>query len=538
MAASTRVRFVLPSWCASGLLLALARRGFILLGLLATLAQGQETPPIPAHPGRLEFRERTLTIPRAEPLTHRLSNGTRVVIVPDHSLPLVDIVVAIRAGGYLDPPDKPGLAEITGAMLRRGGTSSLTADAFDEQIDRLGAEINTRSTPTRSAASLDCLAATIERCLDLFFGMLRTPAFEAGRLEGLKSNVVSSLAARNDDPLAIMERNWAWLLVGEDHYLARQLTEADVGRLERTDLADFHRRYWRPKAAVIAVSGDLETRRVLELLEAHVARWSQGFAKADSAAPTPWPPEATATAAAPGLYLADHPTPQAKVSLGHGLGGHGLGGHGSAQLTDWLSPQAIALEVANEILGGTAGQVSRINGRLRGKGWVYRALSELDPGRYEPGSFRIFLDASPENVLRSLEVCLEEIERLGRAPVSARELEVVRQELLSALALRFDSAEETAGYFAEDLLLGRPHEYWYGYAERLTNLEARDLQSAARRYLRPESLRILIVGGGERVIRGGSRVQRLARWLSNPHRLPPRDPLTLLPLSPPEVVKD
>ena len=487
--------------------------------------QEQAQGRIPSHPSRLQFSTREVEIPRAEPLTHRLSNGTPVVIVEDHSLPLVDLTVALLAGSYLDPADKPGLAELTGAMLRRGGTRAQPPAAFDEAVDFLGGEIDSRATGTRAGASLDCLAETFEDCLALFFEMLRQPAFDEERLSGIRTNLRAGFAARNDDPIGVMEREWSQLLVGDAHYLGRHLTIADVDSLTRGDLESFHASYWRPERAVIAVSGAVTTARVLELLEAEVARWGDAVGTAENGATdaaTPWPPEAEAVGASAGIYLVEHASDQAKISMGQGI----------QPIPRWLSRDALALEVANEILGGTTGLVSRINGRLRGQGWVYRALSELDTGVYEPGSFRIFLDASPDNITRALQVCLEEVDRLVDAPVDPRELAIVKEEFLSALALRFDTAEEIAGYFAEDLLLGRPHDYWYGYAKRLQSLTPSDLQAAAARHLDPSSLQILIVGGGEAATIQGARHPTLKRWLKKPIQLPPRDPLTLEPLPP------
>ena len=489
--------------------------------------QEQARRKIPSHPSRLEFPTREVEIPRAEPLTHRLSNGTPVVIVEDHSLPLVDLTVAVLAGSYLDPADKPGLAELTGAMLRRGGTRAHPPAAFDEAVDVLGGEIDSRATGTRAGASLDCLAENFEDCLALFFEMLRQPAFDAERLSGIRTSLRAGFAARNDDPIGLMESEWSRLLVGDAHYLGRHLTIADVDSLTRRDLESFHASHWRPERAVIAVSGAVATARVLELLETEVARWRDAVGSTEDA-PTPWPPEAEAVGSSAGIYLVGHASDQAKISMGQGI----------RPIPQWLSRDALALEVANEILGGTTGLVSRINGRLRGQGWVYRALSELDTGVYEPGSFRIFLDASPDNITRALQVCLEEIDRLVDAPVDPRELAIVKEEFLSALALRFDTAEEIAGYFAEDLLLGRPHDYWYGYVERLQSLTPSDLQTAAARHLDPHSLQILIVGGGEAATKQGARHQTLKRWLKKPIQLPPRDPLTLEPLPPPSNTPD
>ena len=82
-----------------------------------------------------------------------------------------------------------------------------------------------------------------------------------------------------------------------------------------------------------------------------------------------WPPARAEHESPPGLFVVQHETVQAKVALGHSI----------PPGPPWESRQQAALEIANEILGGTTGMISRINSRLRGReGLVYRALSELE----------------------------------------------------------------------------------------------------------------------------------------------------------------
>ncbi len=388
----------------------------ILAGLASSGASAQD---LPAHPSQIRFADHILTIPDPGQTTHTLESGTRVVLIPDHAVPLVQIVVALRAGRFLDPASKPGLAELTGALIRRGGSLSRTADALDEAIDYLGAEINTRAGSTRAGASLECLSEALAECLEILFELLTEPGFQADRLESARSNILASLEARNDDPLDVLEREWAWLQSGRQHYSGRQLSRADVEDLSRQDLIAFHRSNWDPRRAVIAVSGDIDPAAVLALLEPLVERWASSIPEPERVS---WPPVRAEYEPQPGIYVMRHETVQAKVALGHSV----------PPGPPWESRQRAALEIANEILAGTTGLISRINSRLRGReGLVYRALSELETDPELPGTFRIFLDAAPENVPRSIDICIEEIERIRKQPVPVAELAVVQEELSS-----------------------------------------------------------------------------------------------------------
>ncbi len=63
---------------------------------------------------------RPIEIPKVEKST--LPNGMRLYLLEDHELPMVHGVALVRTGNLFDPPDKIGLAQVTGQVLRTGGT--------------------------------------------------------------------------------------------------------------------------------------------------------------------------------------------------------------------------------------------------------------------------------------------------------------------------------------------------------------------------------------------------------------------------------
>ena len=163
------------------------------------------------------------------------------------------------------------------------------------------------------------------------------------------------------------------------------------------------------------------------------------------------------------------------------------------------------------------------------EGLVYRASAILDPGDLWAGELQIFFDTRNSSVARAVELVIEEVKRIRTEPVHPRELEVVKQSLLSRLRLRFDTAEEVAGYFAEDELLGRPHEYWQDYVESVLQVSVADVQRAAATYLRPPSYSFLVVGRWHEISAGAppgdSALEKITGHTMTP--LAARDPLTL-----------
>ncbi len=486
---------------------------------VATTAQGRgrSVKGVVAHPSQLKFERRPFEVPDGDAFRHLLPSGVVVYVAEDHSLPLVEVTAALRAGAWLDPPEQVGLASLTAAMMRRGGAGELAADLFDERVDFLGAEMRAVAGNSRSGASLDCASWVLDEALDRFFDMLAWPRFEPASLTLAKGNLNESLRHRNDDPLSVLGREWGRLIYGEDHFITRDLTPATLAAIQPVDLAAFHRRYWRPEQMVFAVSGDVDSGPILERLERHIAAWIE---RAGPPPPAPaWPPPAPTHRPRAGLYHLERDIPQAKIAMGH------LG----AVRERWDSAEFFALTVMNELLGGGE-LVSRIGGRLRTvEGLAYRARSRFEVGDHWPGDFQVSLDTANPTAALSVKLTLEEIERLQRRAPGGEELQRVKRSLTSVFPLLFDSASEIAGYFAEDELIGRPHRFWREYRANIKKVTAEEVRRAAQTYLHPDRMLIVIAGRWKELAAGDSqRRATMAEFYDGQViHLPRRDPLTL-----------
>jgi len=483
------------------------------------VAFSAEQSSIPASPLALRFDEREMQLPNAEGRRRLIHHGTVVYLAEDHTLPLVEVAVALRAGSFLEMPRQAGLASLTGALVRRGGTRLRSADSLDNRVDELGARIQSFAGFTRSAASLSVPTWALDEALDLFFEVLSSPSFQADRLTSVKTNLLESMSRRNQDPLDVLEREWQWLVFGRRHFSSTPVTPSSLDVIDTQALIRFHQTYWRPENLVFAVSGDFRVETLLASLEERLAGWPSRGSDPAPARPIPWPPEGPSFGPTPGLYHYEADVPQAKVALGTRL----------AREIPWDSADRFALEVLGEILGGS-GAISRVAGRLRtAEGLVYRASARLDPGELWVGDYQIFFDTRGAQVARAVELSLDELRRIRTQPVHPTELEVAKQTLLGRLRLSFDTAEEIAGLLAENEILERPHDYWDRYLRGIEATTADEVLQAANAYLLPDQLLYLVVGRWHEIAQGVQEGQSQLEKVTR-HRvrhLPARDPLTL-----------
>ena len=477
-------------------------------------AQPSGTAVIPAHPDELRFEPIEYTPP--SPADHRveLSNGMVVFVAEDPTLPLIDVSLQLRVGSWLEPEGREGLAGLTGAQMRRGGTASMTAEELDERLDFLAAQVSSGIGETGGFASLNCLSDNFDEALGVFVEMLREPRFQESRLALAKEQSLQEMAKRNDESSAIERRELRRLLYGESFFVNRDATKASIDALTRDDLVAFHRQWVHPRGSVVAVSGAFEREAMLAKLEAAFSDWPHPAPELPAI-----PSEIDTTE--PGLYLVEKNVNQGRVSL-------------ALPSVYWDDPDYHALEVMNDILGGS-GFTSRIMRSVRSdEGLAYSAFSSIRFGVHYPGSFRAGFQSKSRSVAYATSLVLEEIRRIREEPVTDEELDTLKRNLVETFPSRFASPAQSMGVFAGDEVAGRRPEFWTEYRERIGAVTAADVQRVAREHVDPARLVILVVGQLEEIAAGDGEHDVSLSGLAGGEgtRLPLRDPMTLEPVAP------
>ena len=478
--------------------------------LSATTAVAGEIPP---RPEQLTFSPLTYNMPDAASMRVRLANGVTAYVGEDKMLPLVNVIVYFRGGRYLEPAGKEGLAELTGTVWRTGGAGKLDPKALDEELDFLAAQLSTAVGETSGRVSLNLLAKDLDRGLGMLMDVLREPRFDEARLAKAKEDMLSEMKRRNDDAESIEGREWDRLVYGDEYWLNRLPTKASVDGITRDDLVSFHKLLANPASFVVAVAGDFDRKAMIAKLNTTIGAWKP------VGAPVATVPQPKGSGK-PGVYLVNKPdVNQGRVSIGQ------LGA--KRPLSD-----EFALEVANDILGGggfTAWMMSKVRSD---EGLAYSAYSDYGIGDAYPGTFRASFQSKSSTCPRAAQLTVELIGRITTTQVTDKELATSKSSFTERFPRIFESRLKTVTRFAQDDLVGLPHEYWKIYRTRMAEVTASSAQAAAKAHITPDRLIILVVGNVDEILKGHPDHPEVKFESFGPLvRLPLRDPLTLKPVS-------
>jgi len=433
----------------------------------ASDAHGSQLPPLLAAP--------PLRLP---PIHHAtLSNGLKVLFAERHAVPVVEMQMLFNAGRAADAGGRSGVAALTFDMLNQGA-GKLDTLAIARRENELGAGLSFGTQRDLSAAGLSAMKPQLADSLDLYATVLTDPTFPDEELARVKSRLLAAIAREKAQPFGAARRVLSRQLFGEGHPYAYAGVglPADVSAITRADLVAFYDRWIRPDNATLVVVGDSTWAEMQPLLEARFHGWT--------APATPLPVKNVPTVAlpaAPRVFLIDKPGSDQSLVLAANL---------APPASD---PDDEAMETVNTALGGMF--ISRLNLNLRqAKHWSYGAGSFLSAAR---GQQVFGADAQIEtgHTAEAITEMRRELEGIaGAKPLTATEITAAKDAQVLTLPGSFESTPEVAGAIDTLVELNLPDDYWNALVPRVEALTASELQVAATKMVKPQSLTWVVVG--------------------------------------------
>lgn len=457
------------------------RWGFILFSLIMAVSipllaacAGSSTL---SDPRQMTFKSVEFTPP--EPDRVVFENGMVVYLLEDHELPLISMTATMRTGGWLDPAEKVGLASLTGSVMRTGGGGGLSAEQVDAELEQFAGGLGISIGRQSGSASLDVLSKDLKRGLQIFTGLIRTPAFEPARVELAKLQTIEGIRRRQDNPGAIVGREFGKLLYGEDHPSAWESSIGSITRITRDDLVAFHRKTIHPNGMIVGVTGDFDTSVMLALLRDVFGDWKQGEVPVLKIADVPQsqPPK-------PIVRFVNKETSQTHLRLGHlSIKQH--------------DPDYVSLAIANDILGGSSFRSRLFNDVRTKRGLAYSVGSRLNTGVHDQGVWLMRAETKLPSTQEVIARFVANMERMRTELVTDNELAEAKEAYVNSFVFSFGSPSAIVGRLIELEYDGLPKDFLQQVRARVVALSKEEILAAAKKHFNPERLTIVAVGSGE-----------------------------------------
>ncbi|NVN90026.1 MAG: insulinase family protein [Desulfuromonadales bacterium] len=424
-----------------------------------------------ADPRSMTFPELRFVIPKAERIV--LECGMPVYLLRDTELPIISMTAMVRTGSIHDPATKSGLAHMTGSAMRSGGAGSLVPEKLDDELDFMASSVESSIAADMGTVSLTSLSKNADRSLQIFCDVLLHPDFNEKRLELIRKHLIEGLRRQNDDPKEIADREIIRAIYS-GHPLGAVPTFASVNAITRQDVIDFHRRFFRVDNMILAVSGDFERSDMIRTLNAAFGK------KPTSASPEPGEVPQPANAYKAETLYGRKAVNQTVIRMGHlGL------------IKD--SPDIYAVRILDYILGGSF--TSRLTMEIRtNQGLAYNVDSHFDIGRRFTGTFIAETETKAESTAKTIGLMREIISGMTKAEVSDQELKSAKEYIINSFMFGFTSPAAIVTQRARLEFYNYPDTYLESYRGNIAAVTKQDVLSAARKHLKPEAFKIVVVG--------------------------------------------
>ena len=146
---------------------------FALMALSSAPILAQQAPPPPLPLQEVDFPDFQETT---------LSNGARVVVVPNGEVPLVTVNLVLPGGTAADPDGREGTASLLAQLLTQG-TPNRTHEEIAEALDFLGATLGASASADFLSVGLGSLTGALDEALAVMADAVVNPVFPEDRVE-------------------------------------------------------------------------------------------------------------------------------------------------------------------------------------------------------------------------------------------------------------------------------------------------------------------------------------------------------------------
>jgi predicted Zn-dependent peptidase len=403
------------------------------------------------------------------PQTFELKNGLKVIVVENHKLPRVSATLTIDNTPIFEG-EKAGISSLLSSLLG-SGTTNINKDAFNEEVDYLGADLSFGS----SSARLNSLSKYFPRLFEMMADAVQNPLFIQEDFDKEVNILLDGIKSEEKSVDNIAGRMKNLLAYGKEHPYGEFVSKETVENIKLSDVANFYNAYFKPNNAYLIIVGDVNFKKVKKLVTTNFKKWNKGVV------PSPFIPEVKNVASTEIDFINMPNAVQSNVAVI------------STTHLKMNHPDYFAVKLANYILGG--GGQGRLFLNLReDKAYTYGSYSNISSDKNTASAFTA--SAKVRNIVTdsaAVEI-LKEIKKITIEKVTDEELKNTKATYIGSFVRNVEKPETVARYALNIRTNQLPNNFYETYLDKINAVSIEDIQRVSKKYFNTDNSRIVIVG--------------------------------------------
>ncbi len=404
---------------------------------------------------------------------YELQNGLRVLLLEDHTAPVLAYHTWFRVGSRHERPGKTGICHLF-EHLMFNETENLPKGEFDRRLEEAGAESNASTWLDFTQYNISAPSSELALAVQLESDRMQNLVLRDPQVDSEKEVVANERRYRVDDDVegTVNELLWKTAFQKHSYHWPTIGWMEDIEGFTTEDCRRFYETFYAPNNATVVLVGDFDTATALELLSQRYGVMPAATLPVEDIQPEP--PQLDER-----VLEIEQPTLTDKVTLGY---------HAPA-LGDF---DHIPLNLLAEVLFG--GRAARAYKRLvRELELATDVRMSVGPFR-DPGLVDVYAGAREGHTADELLTVIdEELSRVRSEPIPQAEIDRARARFELGLLHGLETADgkaNTIGFY--DCVLARPTAA-FERLEALPSVTQSDLLRVARRYLDPTTRTRIVV---------------------------------------------
>ena len=204
----------------------------------------------------------------------QLPNGTVVLLMERHDVPLIAFSAVLRGGAVSDPAGGSGVASLLAGLLQKGA-GQRDAVQFAETVASVGGQIEAAASTESISVSGSFLARDQQLMVELVADMLQRPRLEQEQFDTLRARQIEFIRAAKESDLAALAPIYGESHLFGAHPYGRPVdgSEASLAAIKHADLQRYYQEQVGADRLIISVAGDFKTAQLQQRISSAFSGW-------------------------------------------------------------------------------------------------------------------------------------------------------------------------------------------------------------------------------------------------------------------------